>query len=78
MLESYQEAALPDADRSRIDARRQELKVDYALKYLDAMIAGIREGADRTRKIVGDLRVFARTSDDVWQPVDCTRSSTRA
>ena len=70
MLESYQEAALPDADRSRIDARRQELKVDYALKYLDAMIAGIREGADRTRKIVGDLRVFARTSDDVWQPVD--------
>ena len=70
MLESYQEAALPDADRSRIDARRQELKVDYALKYLDAMIAGIREGADRTRKIVADLRVFARTSDDVWQPVD--------
>jgi signal transduction histidine kinase len=70
MLESYQEATLPDADRSRIDARRQELKVDYALKYLDAMIAGIREGADRTRKIVGDLRVFARTSDDVWQPVD--------
>jgi signal transduction histidine kinase len=70
MLESYQEAALPDSDRSRIDARRQELKVDYALKYLDAMIAGIREGADRTRKIVGDLRVFARTSDDVWQPVD--------
>jgi len=34
------------------------------------MISGIREGADRTRKIVGDLRVFARTPDDVWQPVD--------
>jgi signal transduction histidine kinase len=70
MLETYQETALPEADRSRVDARRQELKVDYALKYLDPMISGIREGADRTRKIVGDLRVFARTPDDVWQPVD--------
>ncbi|HET8532899.1 MAG TPA: ATP-binding protein, partial [Methylomirabilota bacterium] len=70
MLATYQEAALPEADRSRVDARRRELQVDYALKYLDSMISGIREGADRTRKIVGDLRVFARTPDDVWQPVD--------
>ena len=70
MLETYQEAALPGVDRSRVDARRQELKIDYALKYLDPMISGIREGAERTRKIVGDLRVFARTPDDVWQPVD--------
>jgi signal transduction histidine kinase len=70
MVATYQEAALPEADRARVDARRQELKIDYALKYLDSMISGIREGADRTRKIVGDLRVFARTSDDVWQPVD--------
>jgi two-component system NtrC family sensor kinase len=70
MLETYQEAALPEADRTRVAARRQELKIDYALTYLDAMIDGIREGADRTRKIVRDLRVFARTPDDVWQPVD--------
>jgi signal transduction histidine kinase len=70
MLTTYQETALPEADRSRLDARRQELQVDYALKYLDSMISGIREGADRTRKIVGDLRVFTRTPDDVWQAVD--------
>jgi len=70
MLVAYQDADLPEADRARVDARRRELQVDYALKYLDSMISGIREGADRTRKIVGDLRVFARTPDDVWQPVD--------
>ena len=70
MLETYQEAPLPEADRERIEARRRELQVDYALKYLDSMLAGIREGADRTRKIVGDLRVFARTPDDVWQAID--------
>jgi two-component system NtrC family sensor kinase len=34
------------------------------------MIHGIREGAERTRKIVRDLRVFARGDDDVRQPVD--------
>src|SRR5499425_2279058 len=70
MLEAYQAAALPESERARLVARRQELKVDYALTYLDGMLDGIREGADRTRKIVRDLRVFARTPDDVWQPVD--------
>src|SRR6185295_11270698 len=70
MIETYQETALPEAERARLDARRRELQVDYALRYLDSMISGIREGADRTRKIVGDLRVFTRTPDDVWQAVD--------
>jgi two-component system NtrC family sensor kinase len=40
------------------------------LRYLDPMIQGIREGAERTRKIVRDLRVFARTTDEAWQAVD--------
>ena len=70
MLETYQDAPLPEPARERIETRRGELQVDYALKYLDSMLAGIREGADRTRKIVGDLRVFARTPDDVWQAID--------
>jgi len=70
MLSSYETAALPDAEQRRLAERRRELKVDYALAYLDRMIDGIREGADRTRKIVGDLRVFARAPDDVWQPTD--------
>ena len=70
MLEAYQDTDVGEADRDRLEARRRELQVDYALKYLDSMLAGIREGADRTRKIVGDLRVFARTPDDVWQAVD--------
>ena len=50
MLEAYQDVALPETDRTRVAARRDELKIDYALTYLDAMIEGIREGADRTRR----------------------------
>jgi signal transduction histidine kinase len=70
MLEAYDAVALPDTDRARLDARRRELQVDYALKYLDTLLGGIREGAERTRKIVGDLRVFARTSDESWERID--------
>jgi signal transduction histidine kinase len=72
MLESYRDrgAALPEADRRALADEWQARKVDYALRYLDSMIHGIREGAERTRKIVRDLRVFARGDDDVRQPVD--------
>src|SRR5262249_18699931 len=66
MLETYRATTLPDADRARIDERWGALKVDYALKYVDSMIQGIREGAERARKIVRDLRVFARGQDEVW------------
>ena len=70
MLESYRAAPLGAADQARLQAEWESRKVDYALKYLDSMIDGIREGAERARKIVRDLRVFARSQDDVWQPVD--------
>src|SRR5207249_8611916 len=72
MLESYRNrgAALPEADQRALGEEWQARKIDYALRYLDSMILGIRDGADRTRKIVRDLRVFARGEDDVRQPVD--------
>ena len=70
MLEAYRAAPLAAPDQARLQAEWESRKVDYALKYLDSMIQGIKEGAERARKIVRDLRVFARTQDDVWQPVD--------
>jgi two-component system, NtrC family, sensor kinase len=70
MLEAYRAAPLAPEDQARLQGQWEARKVDYALKYLDSMIQGIKEGAERARKIVRDLRVFARTQDDVWQPVD--------
>ena len=70
MLDAYRATPLPEGERVGLQARWDELKVDYALRYLDAMTQGIREGAERARKIVRDLRVFARSDDEVWQPVD--------
>ena len=70
MLDAFQAAALPEPVRAAAQQRWEALKVDYALRYLDSMIQGIREGAERSRKIVRDLRVFARGQDEVWQSVD--------
>ena len=70
MLEVYQATPLPEPARAAVQQRWEALKVDYALRYLDSMIQGIREGAERSRKIVRDLRVFARGQDEVWQSVD--------
>jgi signal transduction histidine kinase len=70
MLDVYRASPLAEAAQARVDEQWKELKVDYALKYVDSMIEGIREGAERARKIVRDLRVFARTDADVWQAVD--------
>jgi len=70
MLELYRAEPLPDPRRERLQAEWDARKVDYALKYLDSMTQGIKEGAERARKIVRDLRVFARSQDDVWQSVD--------
>ncbi len=70
MLDAYRAAPLPEELRGPLATRWETLKIDYALKYLDSMIQGIKEGAERARKIVRDLRIFARTQDDVWQSVD--------
>jgi signal transduction histidine kinase len=70
MLDVYRNTPLPDTEAARVQEQWKALKVDYALKYLDSMIQGIREGAERSRKIVRDLRVFARGRDEVWQTVD--------
>jgi two-component system, NtrC family, sensor kinase len=70
MLEVFRTVSLPEPERARVDAAWESRKVDYALKYLDSMTQGIKEGAERARKIVRDLRVFARSQDDVWQSVD--------
>jgi signal transduction histidine kinase len=70
IVEAYRGAAIADTDRERLERQWAALKGDHVLRYLDPMIQGIREGAERTRKIVRDLRVFARTTDEVWQAVD--------
>ncbi len=70
MLDVYRALPLPEGERARVEAEWEAPRIDYVLRYLDSMTEGIREGAERARKIVRDLRVFARGEDHAWQPVD--------
>ena len=51
LLDVFEAAPLSEPARAAVQQRSEALKVDYALRYLDSMIQGIREGAERSRKI---------------------------
>ncbi|MGB5062388.1 MAG: ATP-binding protein, partial [Candidatus Competibacter sp.] len=68
-LEDYAGEGVPDGPaRRRGDARNQE-SFD-TLNVLRELIASCREGTERIRKIVLDLRIFSRTDDIGLIPVD--------
>ena len=48
MLEVFRATPLPEPTQAAVQQRWEALKVDYALRYLDSMIQGIREGAERS------------------------------
>lgn len=56
--------------RRRGDARKQAIQYDATLKTLRELIASCREGAERVKKIVLDLRTFSRTDDVGLVPTD--------
>jgi signal transduction histidine kinase len=50
-------------NRRRGDERKQATRFEKTLKNLRELIASCKEGAERVKKIVLDLRVFSRTDD---------------
>lgn len=56
-------SSLDPPARRRGDERKQAAKYDATLKTLRELIASSREGAERVKKIVLDLRTFSRTDD---------------
>jgi len=65
IIEAYSaDAGQPDAPaRRRGDERKQMARFDATLKTLRELIASCREGAERVKKIVLELRIFSRTDD---------------
>ncbi len=55
-FETYFEAVASGAPRAELVALREELKLDRALKNLRTAISGAKDGAERVRDIVEDLR----------------------
>ncbi len=59
-----------DAVRARIRTLDERFDLEYTLGNLDALIVRSREGLQRIRQIVSDLREFARLDEGDLQPAD--------
>ena len=64
MAKAYSDAEKPANSAGRqSDARPEITRVEATLATLQELIASCKEGAERVKKIVLDLRVFSRTDD---------------
>lgn len=73
LLASYQqlEAGLDDDARAAIVAQRQTADLDFLLEDTPALLKESRDGMERVRRIVQDLRDFSRVDSAAqWQEVD--------
>jgi len=53
-----------------IDAFKTRQKIDYMMTDMGDLVAESREGAERIRKIVMDLRTFSRVDQSEYKPAD--------
>lgn len=61
-----------------VEKKRKELKIDYVLKDIKPLISESLNGGDRIKKIVQDLKIFARQDDEKGDYADinkCIESS---
>ncbi len=73
MLDAYQvaEVALDATTRDKMHGLRQVLDIDFLRQDIVSLLAETREGVNRVRKIVQDLKDFSRVgSEDEWQWLD--------
>ena len=73
VLDVYEscEAALPDEARQRIRTAKQAADFDFLREDIGQLISESREGTERVRKIVQDLRDFSRAdTSQEWQAAD--------
>jgi two-component system NtrC family sensor kinase len=72
-LDAYARTAVWPAGQSA-DALRRELRIDETLADLPGLLDDCEEGARRTKRIVTELRTFARSDErDGWQRADLHR-----
>lgn len=74
-LEEVERIALADElsvteKRSRIEAYKEEMDIDYLKTEVDFLLKGMHDGAHRTAEIVKSLRIFSRVDEDTLKFAD--------
>jgi signal transduction histidine kinase len=71
IIEAYEGIANPAGQtRRRGDEKKRVAKFEATLQTLQELITSCKEGAERVKKIVWDLRTFSRTDDIGLVPAD--------
>ncbi|MBF0319352.1 MAG: PAS domain S-box protein [Nitrospirae bacterium] len=60
LLEIYNQVELSSETKSKIESFKQEINYDYIINRIDTLIVKTKDGANRIKKIVQDLKSFAR------------------
>jgi len=64
IIEAYEAIELPNEPaRRQVEALKKRSSLDVILPTLDELIGSCKQGTDRVKKIVMDLRTFSRTDD---------------
>ncbi len=64
IIEAYEAVDLPEGPaRRRVEELKKRGSLDVILPTLDELIGSCKQGTDRVKKIVMDLRTFSRTDD---------------
>lgn len=70
LLDFYNAAPLTAEIKRKAEEVKQKIHYDLLIEDLDVMIGDFREGAERIRDIVQNLRVFSRLDDDGFTKTD--------
>ncbi|HVM95124.1 MAG TPA: ATP-binding protein, partial [Candidatus Acidoferrales bacterium] len=71
VLRAYENAPISDATmRAAIEQKRRQVRIETRLEDLPELLRVSGEGLERIKKIVDDLRVFARADSGERLPVD--------
>jgi signal transduction histidine kinase len=70
LLALYESATLPEETAAQVRAVKKEIDYENALADLCSIIADCREGAERIRDVVQNLRTFSRLDEAEFKKVD--------
>lgn len=74
MIDFYEIIPVGDQEGKQIEQQKEKLNLDYVRKDLAPLLKNIREGAERTKRIVTGLRTFSRAHEAEYEEIDIHQS----
>lgn len=74
LLKFYENVSLTPDERTQADRLKREIDYEHSLDDLNSIIADCRDGAERIRDVVQNLRIFSRLDEAEFKKVDIHES----